>query len=385
MTDLCYNQHTHDIAIIGAGLAGLFLAHLLVEQRGSDWAEKSLRVYEADSLCGGRILGSPTGNSEYQLDLGPSWLWPDEQPIIANLVSQFGLSIVPQWQEGNALFQMQRGVAPRSYRDPQSYAGAFRIQGGTQKLVQALLNTLPAPIIQTNHRLLALQDKSDHTELQFQRDDTTLVNAFARQTILTLPPRLIAHSLQFDPELRQDLRSVMESTPTWMAGQAKVVICYEKAFWRQQGFSGAAISNYPGAILGEVFDLCGPNTEPAALGAFVALPPAIREQYWNDLPALVVEQLVQLFGPQASSPIKLDIKDWQQHLHTATPNDSQPLYEHPKYGHPWLELDHWNDKLFYCGTETASRAGGYMEGALQSAQRVFHSLHSSIFTESRYA
>jgi len=35
--------------------------------------------------------------------------------------------------------------------------------------------------------------------------------------------------------------------------------------------------------------------------------------------------------------------------------------KHPCYGHPRLQLNHWQDKLYFCGTATAKVAGGIME------------------------
>jgi len=35
--------------------------------------------------------------------------------------------------------------------------------------------------------------------------------------------------------------------------------------------------------------------------------------------------------------------------------------KHPRYGHPRLQLNHWQDKLYFCGTATAKVAGGIME------------------------
>jgi monoamine oxidase len=48
--------------------------------------------------------------------------------------------------------------------------------------------------------------------------------------------------------------------------------------------------------------------------------------------------------------------------------------DHPRYGHPWLQLDQWQDKLYFCGTETAGAEGGYLEGALEASDRVFTAL-----------
>src|SRR5450432_529258 len=45
---------------------------------------------------------------------------------------------------------------------------------------------------------------------------------------------------------------------------------------RANGDSGAALSPYPGAVLGEVFDPCDANDQPA-LGGFLALSPEERK------------------------------------------------------------------------------------------------------------
>jgi len=51
-----------------------------------------------------------------------------------------------------------------------------------------------------------------------------------------------------------------------------------------------------------------------------------------------------------------------------------PPTERPRYGHPWLQLDHWRDKLYFYGTETPHTSGGYLEGALEASDRVFTAL-----------
>ena len=48
-----------EVAIVGAGLAGLYLAHLLVSQKGALWGQHNLRIYEANERAGGRVLGTP--------------------------------------------------------------------------------------------------------------------------------------------------------------------------------------------------------------------------------------------------------------------------------------------------------------------------------------
>lgn len=386
MAQMSGNLHTLDVAIIGGGLAGLYLAHLLTEQRGESWARRNVAVFDARSRCGGRIYGLSLEGEGQHLDLGPSWVWPDDQPLISRLIAKFQLPLLRQWQQGSALYQPHRETPPQRYRDEQTYAGACRLVGGTVKLVEAIANTLPVSVIKTGYQLRDLRDDDSHVTLHFQSDVAPEpVEIQARQVILAMPPRLAESSLNFSPTLPSELRSLMQGTPTWMAGQAKVALQYTHPFWREQGFSGAALANYPGAMLGEVFDACGVQSRPAGLGAFMALPPSSRKEWQDDLPPLIMDQLIRLFGQEAASPVQMQVKDWAHDRFTATPKDMEPLFEHPQYGHRWLELDHWNDKLFLCGSETSRQAGGYMEGALHSAERVFNALAVSIGVEAEYA
>ena len=386
MAQLSGNLHELDVAIIGAGLSGLYLAHLLGEQRGNDWLGRKVGLFDARKRCGGRVYGLSLEQEGQTLDLGPSCLWPDDQPAMSRLVAKFQLPLLRQWQQGVAPYQPHRETPPQRYRDQQTYAGACRISGGSVKLVAALKDSLPPAIIHTGYRLQSLQDEGSHISLRFQlgsSDETVLLQA--KQVILAIPPRIAEARIQFNPGLPEAVQSLLKNTPTWMAGQAKVAIHYGHSFWREQGFSGGALANYPGAMLGEVFDACGSKGQPAALGAFMALPPAPREQWYDKLPPLILDQLNRLFGPQAATPVQIQIKDWASDRFTATPDDAEPLFEHPDYGHRYLELDYWNDKLFFSGSETSRQAGGYMEGALQSAERVLKALTVSTGVEVRYA
>ncbi|WP_317932766.1 flavin monoamine oxidase family protein [Halioxenophilus sp. WMMB6] len=359
-----------DIAIIGGGLSGLVLTYRLTQKYGDAWAKEKLRLYEARPRLGGRISGvNAHSDQDFMLDLGPSWLWPDSQPAINRLLAELQLTILPQWQNGHALYQAQRQVAPQRFIERLAYAGAFRIEGGSSQLIDALIARCPRECLQAGLPLTTLSDANDHVELQFA-STTGAHTETAKSVVLTLPPRLIQHSLQFNPVLAAPLAKALADTPTWMAGHAKIAAVYSEPFWRGQGLSGMALANFPGAALAEVFDLCGGHGQPAVLGGFMALPYAAREEWRDDLQALVIEQLTRLFGAAAANPLSLHIQDWGAEAYTAAPADWQPPSYHPEYGHPWLAMDHWFDKLFFCGSETAASGGGYMEGAVVAAERV---------------
>ena len=107
---------------------------------------------------------------------------------------------------------------------------------------------------------------------------------------------------------------------------------------------------------------------PMDLFGFVGVPAEARIDA-NRLRIACVQQLASLFGPQAAEPIELILKDWAQDGFTASPLDRKPLMQHPAYGLPKALPSLCDGRLILSSTETATRFGGYLEGALESAER----------------
>ena len=358
-----------EVAIVGGGLAGLSLA--------TELSTKTWALFEANDRFGGRIFSTPaiSGDKSARFDLGPTWIWPHNQPRLRQLVQHYGIQLFPQFQAGDALYMAGRAQPPQRYPDPQGYQGAYRVQGGAQCLVEALEAQLSPESVFLDHRLTRLTDRGDHVELGFETQGKSAIQ-LARKVVLCLPPRLLANNLVFEPAMEPKLKQLMLDTPTWMAGHGKMVLQYERPFWREQGLSGNAFAPYPGALLGEIFDACNSTGTVAALGGFFALPAAIRQQYPEDLAALAMAQLFYFFGQPATKPIAVYQQDWHQQNLTAVAADEFIPAAHPVYGHQWLRLDHWGEKLWFGATETDPQFGGYLEGALSAAARVAADLNS---------
>ncbi len=240
-------------------------------------------------------------------------------------------------------------------------------------MIEALTRKQAGTPLNLGWRLLQVADRGDHIALTFsvngERHTIT-----ARQVVLSVPPRLIVETVRFEPALSDKLAAVCQATPTWMAGQAKAAIAYPEAFWRRRGWSGNALAAYPGAILSEIYDAGDPQSDSAVLFGFFGIPAVLREQYRHQLPELVANHLASVYGRSAAIPVDLQIQDWSREPFTATDADSVLPATHPAYGHRWLQLDLWNDKLYFSGSETAVDQGGYLEGALVAADRVYAAL-----------
>ncbi|MBR1279398.1 NAD(P)/FAD-dependent oxidoreductase [Bradyrhizobium sp. AUGA SZCCT0283] len=353
-----------DAAIIGGGVCGVVLARSLHRQG------RAAALFEARGRLGGRILSVASAGSELTADLGPTWFWPDTQPLMKSLVAELGLPDIPQHDDGSVLHLNDPEKIPERIEGKAIHEGARRLQGGMAQLVDLLAADLPPNLSHLNHVLTSIGDRGDHVVLTFAAGDT-MVEFRARHVVLAIPPRLLEQHVRFEPGLDEATREAMRSAQTWMAAQAKVVVAYDRAYWREAGHSGNAFVTHGQAVVGEIFDACDCDPERAALGGFLALSPGLRASFSAGLPLLIDNQIVQLFG-SALEHGEQHYQDWATEPYTCSALDrtSAQTEQHADIANPMLRRVHWNGKLYLGGSETASRGAGYLEGALEAARRI---------------
>ena len=366
------NEIDIDIAVVGAGLCGLALARTL-HARG-----QRCLLFEARARLGGRILGEHSA-SGMALDLGPTWFWPEAEPRMAALIAELGLDAFPQHDSGTVLRMRDPNKTAES-SDQAVHGGAMRLSGGMSELVQALFGGLPTEQLRPGHELIAVTDVGAYLELRFRRSggEISAVETVirARRVVLAVPPRLLLERVRFTPALDPEQVEAMRATPTWMATQAKALMIYPQAFWREDGHSGNAFVRHEQAVLGEIFDACGgadPSLNGAALGGFCAMTPEQRTQFEMGMPMLVRSQLVQLFG-EAADEGELHFHDWADEPYTCAALDQAEPASEPEYGHPALTRSGFGGRLHFGASETALHGGGHMEGALEAAMRLQQAL-----------
>ncbi len=362
-----------DTAIIGGGLCGVVLARSLHRQG------RAVGLFEARERLGGRILSVSAG-SGLAMDLGPSWFWLDTQPLMKSLVTELELADIPQHDDGSMLHLKDPDKTPEHIVGKKVHEGARRLQGGMAQLIDALAADLPPSLLHLNHVLTDVCDRGDHVALTFAADDD-IVEFKARRVVLAVPPRLLEQQVRFEPDLDDVTRGAMRSAETWMAAQAKVVIAYDRAFWREAGHSGNAFVTHEQAVVGEIFDACDGDAAKAALGGFLALSPELRTSFSAGLPLLMDNQMAQIFGT-ALGDGEQHYRDWATEPFTCSALDrTSPRTEHVDAANPLLRRTHWNGKLHLGGSETAARAAGYLEGALEVARRIELSLKRTLGQE----
>jgi monoamine oxidase len=130
-------------------------------------------------------------------------------------------------------------------------------------------------------------------------------------------------------------------------------------------------------VLSEIWDACDATAERAGLGGFLALSPAQRREFAAGLPMLIANQFSQVFGHDVEMREQY-FQDWSAEAFTCTAADlGEAPDDHPNVADSLLRSAHWDDKLYFAGAETATREPGYLEGALESAERVAQAMRES--------
>ncbi|AIY05655.1 amine oxidase [Planococcus sp. PAMC 21323] len=359
------------IIIVGAGLSGLRAASLLEEQG------ISYKVVEARDRIGGRVLSESVPNQENlgRYDLGPTWFWPQYEPMIASFVKDLNLETFVQQNDGDLLVErFQRKPPERCAMQENVHERGVRIKGGMQSLIDAVALKIPSSMIKLKTRIKKIYlDQAGEIVVEVVKEEGETEQLCAAQVILALPPRLIAKHIEFSPALPEDLMIDISEKPTWMGSQAKAVAVYDRPFWRESGLSGLVLSS--AGPLQEIYD-ASPQEGAGALFGFFGINSEVRQQMGQEkITELVTNQLIKLFGSGAEKPQAILYKDWSSDAETAVNEDSSPFKNYGSYGQPPTS-GIWHEKLLFAGTETNAQFSGHLEGALHSAETVVEKIIS---------
>lgn len=363
------------VVIVGGGLAGLTAARHLHQ------AGIGFHLIEARDRLGGRILSTDaTGHdSDDGFDLGPSWFWPGMQSAMSHIVDDLRLSFFPQHSDGDMLFQRMAGEALQRIRGMRQEPESMRLAGGTGAIVSALAFRLPRAGIRLGARVTHVTLNEGEVDVRFVNAEGVTQNMKAMYVLFAMPPRLLEATVAFSPTLDAATARNWRDTPTWMAPHAKFFALYDRPFWREAGLSGTAQS-MAGPLV-EIHDATTASGK-AALFGFVGVPAWQRAKLGRD--AIVqasIQQLTQLFGPEAGSPCATLFKDWAADPLTATDDDRQ-AGGHPISGGLASVPDQWQGRILLAGSEAGRRDAGYLAGAVEAAEYAVMKIMNTLETAS---
>lgn len=185
-----------------------------------------------------------------------------------------------------------------------------------------------------------------------------------RLAIIAIPP-LLASRIHYAAALPLQREQLMIRMP--MGSVIKYVATYERAFWREAGFSGEAFSD-TGPTVTTFDDSSHDGSQPA----LVTFSDGAAGRIWGDRPVAerrgaVLAELARFFGPQAAEPTDFVEKNWNEDpwsggcyagvMGPGVMTDFGPALRQPC------------GRIHWAGTETAVDWTGYIDGAIESGQR----------------
>ncbi|XP_077198982.1 amine oxidase [flavin-containing] A-like isoform X2 [Paroedura picta] len=197
----------------------------------------------------------------------------------------------------------------------------------------------------------------------------------ASYVISAIPP-ILAIKIHYKPELPTKRNQLIQRLP--MGSVIKCMMYYKEAFWKKMDFCGCMMIEDEEAPISITLDDCKPDGSVPAIMGFILTRKAFR------LASLSVEErkrkICELYAKvlgteEALHPVHYEEKNW------STEQYSGGCYT--SYFPPGIMFQYGRiirepfGKIYFAGTETATKWSGYMEGAVQAGERAAREiLHS---------
>jgi monoamine oxidase len=183
--------------------------------------------------------------------------------------------------------------------------------------------------------------------------------------IVTLPPA-VAGKIRYEPALPGIRDQLTQRMP--MGSVTKTFAIYDSAFWRDDGLTGQATSDTGPVRV--TFDGSPKSGRPGVLLGFVDADDArtLNGLSHRERARAEIESYVRYFGSRAARPNLAFDYPWDNDpLAGGAPVGFTPPGVLLRYGEA---LRRPVGPIHWAGTETATVWNGYMDGAVQSGERV---------------
>lgn len=246
--------------------------------------------------------------------------------------------------------------------DTEGGAQQDRFVGGTRAVVEGLRQLVEAASgdIRLSSPVQAVQQDDEGV--------TVLANGRslrAARAVVAVPPALAAR-IGYDPPLSAGRDQLTQRMP---AGSViKFHVVYERPWWRDDGLSGQVLAI--GDRIDVTFDGSPPDGSLGIITGFFEGAAAIAAEDLGEAGRRdhVVGVLTRALGRPAASPVAYVDRSWGAEQWT------RGCYGAHLPPGAWTQLGPWLrpacGRIHWAGTETADRWAGYIEGAIDSGERV---------------
>jgi len=242
--------------------------------------------------------------------------------------------------------------------DTEGGAQQDRFEGGAQGLPLGLAGRL-GEAVRLDEAVTAVEQ-----EPYGVRVTARTVQVRAGRVVVAIPPALTG-KIAMSPSSGAR-RQLAQRMP--LGAIAKYQVLYDAPFWRDAGLSGEAVTDAGPVTL--TFDNSPSDASSGVLLGFVGGADARRfaRVSEGERRAAVIDGLRRLFGDQATRVVDYAERQWaDEQWSGGGPTSNFGPGGWTGYGHLLRAPE---GRVHWAGTETATEWSGFMEGALQSAERV---------------
>jgi len=270
------------------------------------------------------------------------------------------------------LYFLKSGGGYGTHSDSENNAQHETIIGGTQQISNLMaqklkeetktifhMNSVVYNIFQTNHKADVYYFRKGFSGENYSYRIT------GKYVIVTSPPPL-AFRIHYEPPLSSARQALCQHMK--MGSVIKCFIIYKTPFWRNRDLSGEIFTDKDPVC--NYYDASPHDLRVGALIGFIAGKDALNwtEKTTEERKNAILEQLISILGPEASNPLGYIEKNWLEEpficgaYQAVFPPNILHLAGHT------LRKPH--GRIHWAGSETGRIWIGYMEGALESAERV---------------
>lgn len=242
-----------------------------------------------------------------------------------------------------------------------------KVKNGTQQLSENLRDLIGPHRVQLNKPVCRINQSAGPYVLVSTLDGSSYR---ADQLICAIPPHLLL-KIHHEPALPSGKNLLAQRSP--MGQVAKVILYYERPFWKEHGYSGCFMfdsqdrSAHPVVLSLDETKIDG--SHPAVIGFTAA-------RGWYEMRDKSDQEVGRIVARSYAELTKLD--DFLNFTHTERSDWTQEQYSGgcytsthtpntlTKYG---VYLRQPFGRIHYAGTETAIKWSGYMDGAISAGKR----------------
>jgi len=195
------------------------------------------------------------------------------------------------------------------------------------------------------------------------RVETTRDNYAATFVVVAMPPSLTGR-INYDPPMPSQRAQLTQRMP--MGCCAKILVSYDRPFWREKGLAGIGLGN------ARWIELCADSSDPeTGAGVIATFVAGDRYRQWTrtsdaDRRHAVLADLALYFGKEALSPVTYDEVDWPSEPWVG---GGYAAFMPPGVWTSFGEaLTAPVGRIHWAGSEIADRWPGFFDGAVRTAE-----------------